>query len=179
MNFESLPRISSQVSALMPLGLAAGFALMLGACQHCSKCTTFILALPYVDSQQTTQPVSIRVQPSNGASPTISCSWASSTWSGGDWTCTKDRDGTTSNHSGPRFYYDLTSPNTSWTVTMTGPNGTRTFTQTSAPGNVGDGVLPGDCQCDSYQIELSSDDLSSVGIITGTATGPYAGVDAG
>jgi hypothetical protein len=177
--FESLPPIPKLRSTVTLLLASLGLALMLDACQHCSKCSTIVIALPYVDSRQTNQPVSIEVQPSSSTSPIIICNWTSSTSAGGDWTCTKDRDGTATNRSGPRFYYNVANANTSWTITMTGPGGTRTFSQSPTMGNVGDGVLPGDCQCDTYELDFQTDDLKSVGIVTGTATGPYVGDDAG
>ncbi len=176
--FESPRRVTTQPSIMEQL-VVVSLALILGACQHCAKCTTLIVALPYVEARRTDPPVRIEVEPTSGAAPTITCSWASSASAGGDWTCTKDRNGTSTNKSGPQFYYDLPSADTNWTITMTGPAGTRTFAQASAPGNVGDGVLPGDCQCDSYEIDFHVDDLKSVGIVSGTDLGPYVGADAG
>jgi hypothetical protein len=134
--------------------------------------------MPRVDAQLTAPPVTIEMQPADGTSPPIICSWAKSVWPGGDWTCTKDRNGITSGHDYPRFSYDVPNAGGSWTITFTGSSGTQTVTRSPDPGNIGDGAPIG-CSCDDYGLLFTSDEMKGVGVVFGSATANSAGADAG
>jgi hypothetical protein len=160
------------------LVIAVGLAWATGGCQHCDKCSTLIVTMPEVDAQKTAPPVTIVMQPTGSTSLVITCSWASSVWPGGDWTCTKDSNGNTSGHGNPRFDYNDSNAGGRWTITVTGPAGTNTITRNSSVGNPGDGPPIG-CSCDVYSLDFTSGDMESVGVVLGTATGGIVGVDAG
>ena len=134
--------------------------------------------MPEVDAQRTARPITIVIEPAGSTSPLITCNWASSTWPGGDWTCTADSNGNSSGHDNPRFDYNNSNAGGSWTFTVTGPSGTNTVTRNSSIGNPGDGPPVG-CSCDIYSLDFTTGDMRNSGVVLGTATADSVGEDAG
>jgi len=147
---------------------------------HCGPCpTTLELQLPELDAR-ILQTVTVELQQVGGSTNPISCTWAPTAFVGvSKWTCTKDSNGNTTSYGTSSLDYNVTSLETSWTVQLTGPSGSQTVTRAPRNNGSGDG-WPTSCTCDNYSLEITGDDMRSVGAVTPDSnTASDAGADSG
>jgi len=159
-----------------------GCVLLVDACSllHCDSCTSLEVRMPNLDSQ-VPQTVSVNLQQVGGTSAPISCTWAPLAPSGTyGWTCTKDSAGQTTRPDSPSFYYDISDGQKSWTIQITGPSGSSTVTRAPKDIETGEAASLTDCSCFSYSLELTADDMKSVGaVLPNSIALPDAGAEAG
>jgi hypothetical protein len=161
----------------MQLSVLLGLLLSTYGCS-CDKCSILVLELPTLNLA-TTPPVTVEIRQVAGSTSLATCAWTSSATGRSTWTCTKDRDGTTTRNEDAAFYYNTEQAANSWSITLTGPSGSQTITR--KPQADDSGEWPG-CSCDAYRLVLTGADAQSVGAIpleSSSTTPSDAGVDAG
>ena len=144
-----------------------------GCCDTCSELAVD-LSLPDSRIPQTVQ---VEFQQVGGTAAPISCTWGIAFGSEYGWTCTRDKDGSTTQYSTGYFAYNLSDPNKSWTIQLMGPTGTQTFTRTPKGTSNEKSILMG-CSCTSYALFVTPDDMEGVGVVMPGVSVPIdAGVD--
>jgi len=159
---------------LFPVGLLGYLVSTSGCCDSCSELYVSLME----PAQNVSQVVQAEFQQVDGTAPAISCTWTLAEPSHRyAWNCTKDRNGKTDGSAGSSYLYNLSAPQKSWTIRLTGPLGTHTLTRTPRA-DTGEEWPSIRCSCDVYALAVSEDDIKSVGAVQSAAAPMDAGVAA-